>query len=81
MRRLIQPLEVAQRLSTWKGLAVDFHVAGMTPHDVIEAVKHVIPYRTLIDEFGRWVHLDIERGKILKAHKKINGATHYDRIN
>ena len=64
-----------------EGLAVDFHVAGMTPHDVIEAVKHVVPYRTLIDEFGRWVHLDIERGKILKAHKKINGATHYDRIN
>ena len=31
-----------------EGLAVDFHVDGMTPHEVIESVKHVIPYRTTV---------------------------------
>jgi len=60
-----------------RGLAVDFYINSLTPREVIDAVKDIVPYRTLIDEFGRWVHLDIDQGKIFTAVRK-DGKTHYN---
>lgn len=46
------------------GLAADFIIPGFgTPRAVIEAVMEsdiLLPFRVIIEEFGRWVHISIE---------------------
>lgn len=63
-----------------KGRAADFIVDGMTPAEVIEAVKDFVPHKQLIEEFGRWVHFSIPEsygGEVLLATKQ-NGKVTYE---
>ena len=65
-----------------KGRAADFIVDGMTPAEVIEAVKDFVPHKQLIEEFGRWVHFSIPEnygGEVLLATKQ-NGKVTYERV-
>lgn len=65
-----------------QGLAVDFVVGGMTPEQIIKEIKHVVNYKQIINEFGRWVHLAIpekQTGKHLIA-ERIDGKVKYTNV-
>ncbi len=47
-----------------KGQAVDFHVNGMTPAQLIDfIVKSGVEYDQLINEYNKWVHISFNKGK------------------
>ena len=65
-----------------EGLAVDFTVKGYTPKESVDIIRRVVGFNTLIQEFGRWVHLDLDSdldNNVLLA-LNINGETHYTEI-
>ena len=42
------------------GQAADFRVAGMSPREVVQAIRQsALAYDQVIEEFGRWTHLSI----------------------
>ena len=68
------------------GLAVDFNIAGYTPEESVDQIRTIVGFNTLIQEFGRWVHLDLSsdlssnlNNTVLLAHL-VNGETHYTEI-
>lgn len=65
------------------GQAADIHAAGITPHDLCQAIIRLeLPFDQLILEFGEWVHVSVTaandrpRGNILTASKQ-GGRTVY----
>lgn len=45
-----------------EGKAVDFHVNGMTPAQIIDfIVKTNIEYDQLINEYNKWVHISFDK--------------------
>lgn len=43
-----------------KGLAADIRVSGMSPDDVVKAIREAgLPYDQVIREFDRWTHVSI----------------------
>ena len=72
----------AKNSAHMQGLAVDFVVNGMTPEQIIAAVKGIVPYFKIINEFDEWVHLAISEttnGTHLIA-ERINGSTQYTNV-
>lgn len=62
------------------GEAVDFIVPGMTPDQIVRAIRHIrLPYDQVIEEFGQWVHLSYRPGGRRQAllARKVNGRTQY----
>jgi len=65
-----------------EGSAVDFRVKGYTPEESVEKIRKIVGFNTLIQEFGRWVHLDLSydlEHTVLLA-QKVNNETHYTEI-